>query len=800
MIEKNPLESYEQELEEQKTILDSLNKNLKELMTEKGKINKYEYEARYADEEEKLNYYIHKTNSKIARLKKIFIAYHNIEELNERLNQLENIIPRDNQEKEEIDKDKNILKKSKDKNMDSLPEEIKILFLEKTSKEEQTKPIEMEKNTNAKRLEDYQAEIEENKKEIQHLKENIEKLNSLKHSIPMQEYEQELATLKRYKNRENGKLLRNRQIVNAYELLENNQERIAYLNSLVARDEQDARDIKKELDFLTNENEKNKRLIPKTLYQSLIEHQEKSLVEEESNDLNLEEMQEENLNEEFLDEELNEEQIKEIDNAFFPKGKERIIYPNETPNKSIDDVLNNLTASANNSNSSSMEENTSTQDSNNQTESSQLNPINDTADKLPPIQAIPSSNLGGSNVEEESNDSKERIMNQSEKLSDSINRILSGIIESANSSQPHSTNVEAEELPPVQTNSTEELNDSEDEEYIEPGETYTTEESKVDPTTMPIVEEIDLNDESLNKKDSSEKKELKSKRKPKKNIKKFLIRGISAVATALVILSTGQLLHKNKGNSHQNNQTLTYASQDNDESKDEIEILEVSGTEKSTEELETMPLEELETIYTETETLESEKKEEQKITENNEEELFYLTRPEKKNEEANLETKTNDESYYDITNSPQSEIDNLDFLIRDITPDELKSIEIKEENQIGDTIYLQPESRICSNEYDAYRDANSKTTYFDTSIPRTIIGKSVWNNETGMETIYAYDENANQRINELINNGGELAAILTSVNIPSAEYLTEENKREYAEGWYNANDIMQEKTEGRSKS
>lgn len=283
MFEESPSKLYEQELKKQEEILNSLDKNLAALKAEKEKINPQEYEKLYSQDEQKLidaylkvqseiekimkkvEAYYQSETEKIARNIEINEAYYNVMDANERLEKLEKIVPRDSQDQQELEKEKRYIEEIKNKNMEILPEEVKKLFL--------TKPlsnVDSKEKDKIKGIDDYRKEIEENEKEIKHLKDNIEELVSLKDSIPTQEYERDLAILKRYKNRENGKLLRNRQIVTAYELIENNQERVKYLNSLVARDKQDEREIQEELDFLLAEVEKNKKFIPKPLQQSLM--------------------------------------------------------------------------------------------------------------------------------------------------------------------------------------------------------------------------------------------------------------------------------------------------------------------------------------------------------------------------------------------------------------------------------------------------------------------------------------------------------------------------------------------------
>ena len=593
MIEKNPLESYEQELESQKSILDSLNKHSEELKIEKSKMNKYEYEERYSQEEEKINQYIDKTNLEISRLEKMIDAYHNIEKLNEKLKQLDTIIPRDDQEKKELNADKKYVEELKNKNMDNLPEEIKVLFLTKNpsniAQEEKISNEVILEDKKVKGIDDYRKEMEENEKEIKHLKENIEKLNSLKSSIPLQEYERDLATLKRYKNRENGKLLRNRQIVTAYELIENNQERISYLNSLIARDEQDAREIKEEFDFLTEEIENNKRFIPKNLYQSLITTEHK----EEKEQI------------EYFDEDVTQEEMNSYDNEKVEKIKKengrtvnrKQFFENKTTQEPLaqaelsegkgpeinfsksQDIFRRIQdlSSKNQNNPSLVSLSDTLQGTLKPEESKEAMPEVESQDNSSSkkFYGINLDDLNKSKVEvveeEEINPVKEETIFTPDE-------IYSKFFEEKNDSEKTEQKEETESSTQKNENpstSTSENPTLKEEESTTNGEENTNTSNKNNQTensestenkefNQPIVVEDPLEEQSKNH-ETPKRKKVTRTRKPKKSIKKRIIQKIAIIATALVLISVGL----NSGSSKKNNPTP--ASRVNTESLDNTE-------------------------------------------------------------------------------------------------------------------------------------------------------------------------------------------------------------------------------------
>ena len=122
----------------------------------------------------------------------------------------------------------------------------------------------------SKTIEDYKNEILINKNELEHLEEELKKLDELKDIITKKEYLEDFQKIKKYIRREKGKLLRNTQIVNCYEIILNDLEKLQEINTTIARDEQEKNEIERDKILLQNEIDKNKKLVPKNIINNLI--------------------------------------------------------------------------------------------------------------------------------------------------------------------------------------------------------------------------------------------------------------------------------------------------------------------------------------------------------------------------------------------------------------------------------------------------------------------------------------------------------------------------------------------------
>lgn len=132
------------------------------------------------------------------------------------------------------------------------------------------------------------------------------------------------------------------------------------------------------------------------------------------------------------------------------------------------------------------------------------------------------------------------------------------------------------------------------------------------------------------------------------------------------------------------------------------------------------------------------------------------------------------------------------------TPESENSI-----SAIGNKITVQEGTRIHNNMYDAYLGENSYSTYYNYDEERKIIGVGIVN-ENGMTAIFASDENYEQKVNDLIQNGGEIVSVLTANNKYLADWdgktpLTLDEIKAYNEGWYNVNDITNNNVKGIQK-
>lgn len=123
--------------------------------------------------------------------------------------------------------------------------------------------------------------------------------------------------------------------------------------------------------------------------------------------------------------------------------------------------------------------------------------------------------------------------------------------------------------------------------------------------------------------------------------------------------------------------------------------------------------------------------------------------------------------------------------------------------KIGNTTQVNDDARIYTDEYNAYLGENSLPAYYNAGEERLIIGVSILN-ENGLNHIFASDSSANQKINDLIQNGGEVVSVLTANKkyLPTYDgndILTPDEINAYAEGWYNINDITNQNAKGMQK-
>ena len=304
------------------------------------------------------------------------------------------------------------------------------------------------------------------------------------------------------------------------------------------------------------------------------------------------------------------------------------------------------------------------------------------------------------------------------------------------------------------------------------------------------------------KKESKKSKEVTSVRKPKKNIFKRLIAKISPLAVALVLAIAGgssiakKLVTPKIDTAIENNtdeldnlsdNQITYSNGDeiyHPELLTDEEIKSLTNSEDSDVDLVDM----------------------QPIMEPLNEKNNYSS-----NNDGFLINDSSsgiDSSEYDDTNLyTENDSSNLTYLDDDTetyTSYEANEYDNLNENSIRIGSEVTVDGNIHDDEYDAYYNENGQTLYYGTEPKRVVIGTGIVNND-GMNVIYAYNPDANQKIDELLNKGGEMVSILTAnkekylQNYDGSTTLTPEEIKAYAEGWYNINDISINNVKGLSR-
>ena len=326
------------------------------------------------------------------------------------------------------------------------------------------------------------------------------------------------------------------------------------------------------------------------------------------------------------------------------------------------------------------------------------------------------------------------------------------------------------------------------EESLEPEENLESEEDLTNYYDDEDLESSELHEQPKKEKFSKLKKitqKIKKVRKPKKNITKKMIFKIASLAAALVLISTG-VVRCSKDNKNvpkeevtnsvsEQNETPNYSGFESDDEPIQITYDDVNDEDISLEE------------NTESEGTISEK-------ENNQNQDVVDMTPSAKSsqEQTSAEEKSDDlVENNDIQND-------LTYLDSDVTEYKLDDNTLK----IGNEVTIN--GNIHKNVYDAYLNENSYNSYYGTEPKRVVIGTGIVN-DNGMNIIYAYSPDANQKIDELLNEGGEMVSILTAnkdkylQNYDGSTSLTPEEVKAYAEGWYNINDVNFENTKGMSK-
>ena len=272
------------------------------------------------------------------------------------------------------------------------------------------------------------------------------------------------------------------------------------------------------------------------------------------------------------------------------------------------------------------------------------------------------------------------------------------------------------------------------------------------------------NKEERNNKEEQKTQEIKNVRKPKPNLFKRIMKKIPAIATALFLAITG-------GHA---------IAKVNDFSNKEIPE---DGIEK---------MEDIQTTYSS-------------------DAAYYpkfVSNPEKTQPQEN--TSTPEIELVDMQPLSEQPIEKSNYL-----SDDEKFLENNNQSNNSYTQYnvespveIGSEVTVSGNVYkesaNAYLQQEAMMPTFDAETKRIVLGVGV---EVDGKIIrnYASTANANQNIQNLLNNGGEVVTVLTAnkdkylATYGNTQKITEEQVVKIAEGWYNINDINLENRKGISR-
>lgn len=183
--------------------------------------------------------------------------------------------------------------------------------------------------------------------------------------------------------------------------------------------------------------------------------------------------------------------------------------------------------------------------------------------------------------------------------------------------------------------------------------------------------------------------------------------------------------------------------------------------------------------------------------------------------DEDLEKKINDDNYESQDEEIKQEID-IDDITKEVeekkTKEEDKAIEEdidefdKDNFKIGETVTIVPNSKIYISEDRAMFEKEEdmkNSNYKNSDDKRVILGVAI-SKDNKLYQICACNQNCEEKIQSLLNDGGKIESILTG-NVDRVEklkqydgkYMSAEDINNLAEGWYNVNSIIKNNERGR---
>ena len=338
-----------------------------------------------------------------------------------------------------------------------------------------------------------------------------------------------------------------------------------------------------------------------------------------------------------------------------------------------------------------------------------------------------------------------------------------------------------------------------------------------------IVNELPENQEieenvltSNNEENTNKKKKIKSVRKSIINMAKKIKMHIATLGVSLVLLTAGLVAIKEIKNipSSAKVEAETLQTKSNDKGistaetqKDTISILgETNSTENQTEKetisdidnsIDTMLSNKNQILEKQGDGNLSNSREYQTDDENQD---YQTIETENKADISLAEDDQSQTIQMDFNDDDQIKLDNT-TAEREIQTNQNYDSHIK----IGDEVTISGSGNIFETASKAYMYEDAQIPYYGFEAKRVVIGVAIETNEQGIKVVYAYDPEANQKINSFLEQGGNIVSILTAnkekhlAKYDGSRALTPDEIRASVEGWYNATDVNKNQVKGKSR-
>lgn len=250
-------------------------------------------EEEYNRELENINSYITAEQKKLQENVELNNNYQSMLENLKKLNALNDAVPKDNNDRIQIENRRVILLSEVQKASSSLPEQLRQAVREEILSERQAtqENPEIENNNQAQvkdtdgktRKEQLDAEIIRHQEEILHLDNMMRQLNAARGSLSEEEYNREQENITKYIERETKKLANQQSIAKAYDCMISSIRKLNALDDIIPRDKQDEEQLQDEKEAREEEIKKSREMLPEEFQQEIREIIQKENAEKNAN-------------------------------------------------------------------------------------------------------------------------------------------------------------------------------------------------------------------------------------------------------------------------------------------------------------------------------------------------------------------------------------------------------------------------------------------------------------------------------------------------------------------------------------